>query len=376
MQRGDSGRRYRVRAGGGHDGPRVDGAESTGGIEAIGVVLSGTEREIDVVNLGGGDVAGDRRWNVRSCQDSMLRGGRARRNERDHLRAAGEFDRAEQEAAADDADQSAGGDGMKRLLTPEDGMDAADEFRTPLPCSEGKRLSTALEGALGEAGETGGVSAGSLGAADDAFVAGHLALAAEAVLDPCERGVQREKNQGKLLQQIGPVVAAAQVLRFMEDNVLEFAGREALKEPVGDEDARCEEADDAGAVKQARGADLNRTTPRRDGGKKRTEARIHRNRSGGPPKLTQAQRMEGKIGGTIDGSEEPESSDGECPTTVELERSFVCNGPKRGSRCYGSGGGMCEEGPKWKSGDKSKGRGPEAKALRGGDTRRKAHAKG
>ena len=92
---------------------------------------------------------------------------------------------------------------------------------------------------------------------DDAVVAGHLALAAKAALNPGQAGVQGEENQADFLQQIRPVVTAAQVLGFMQHDLVELPGSEAGEEPVWNENARGKEADDTGTFKLGGGADLD-----------------------------------------------------------------------------------------------------------------------
>ena len=140
-------------------------------------------------------------------------------------------------------------------------MHAANQLRAALPRTQGKSFGAALEAplptALGQAGEAGRVGAWRLRPVDHALVAGHLALAAKAALDPCERGIQWEENQGKLLQEIDPVVAAAQVFGLMQNHLFEFGRREAGEEPVRNKNTRREEADDAGTIEMARGADFD-----------------------------------------------------------------------------------------------------------------------
>ena len=106
-------------------------------------------------------------------------------------------------------------------------MHAADQLRPALPRSKRQSLGTALETtlqpALGQACEAGRVGARRLRSAHHALVAGHLALAAKAALHPCERGIQWEENQGKLLQKIDPVIVAAQVFGLMQDHLFELA---------------------------------------------------------------------------------------------------------------------------------------------------------
>jgi len=136
-------------------------------------------------------------------------------------------------------------------------MNAVNELGAAVPSTEGEGFSTALETTLGKAGEASGIGAWSVGDAYDAFITGHFALAAEAMLDPGESGVQREDDKAEFLEKVGPVIVAAEVLGFVEDDLLEFAGCDTGQEPLGNEDARREKADDAGAIEHARGADCD-----------------------------------------------------------------------------------------------------------------------
>ena len=136
-------------------------------------------------------------------------------------------------------------------------MNAVNELGAAVPGAKGEGFSTALETTLGKAGEASGIGAWSVGDAYDTFITGHLALAAETMLDPGESGVQREDDKAEFLEEVGPVVVAAEVLGFVEDDLLEFAGCDTGEEPLGNEDARREKADDAGAVEHARGADCD-----------------------------------------------------------------------------------------------------------------------
>jgi hypothetical protein len=106
----------------------------------------------------------------------------------------------------------------------QDAMNAMDEFGTTVPCTEGESFGATFEPAFCEAGEAGGVGAGCISNADDAFIAGHFALAAETMFDPRESRVEREEDEAELLKEIGPVVATVKVLGFVEDDLLEFGG--------------------------------------------------------------------------------------------------------------------------------------------------------
>ena len=60
------------------------------------------------------------------------------------------------------------------------------------------------------------------------------------------------------MKQIGPIVASAEMFRLVKDDLIEFAGSEACEEPIRNEDARGEEADDAGAIEVLRAADFKK----------------------------------------------------------------------------------------------------------------------
>src|SRR5580698_5010296 len=109
----------------------------------------------------------------------------------------------------------------------------------------------------GQSREAGCVSARRLRAADDAFVASHLTLAAQAALHPGERRVKREQNQEKLLDEIGPVVVPAQVLSFVHNHLAELLRSEAGIKPIGNKNARRKKSNDAGPVEFACNTDLH-----------------------------------------------------------------------------------------------------------------------
>jgi hypothetical protein len=127
-------------------------------------------------------------------------------------------------------------------------MDARGQLGTVLPGTERKCGVAAFETAFGEAGEASSVGARSLCAADDSVVASHFALGAETALEPPERRVERENDQAKLLQQVGPVIHAAKMLRLMQHDLLKFGRGEPIEEPIGNQDAWAEKADHAWAV--------------------------------------------------------------------------------------------------------------------------------
>ena len=98
---------------------------------------------------------------------------------------------------------------MKRLSTPQDAVDARNEFRPAFKCPERKRLRAAqefpplqlpaLQSALCKRSQAGCIGARSLRPLDHPLVASHLALAAKATLHPYQRRIQRKQNETKFL---------------------------------------------------------------------------------------------------------------------------------------------------------------------------------
>ena len=71
---------------------------------------------------------------------------------------------------------------------------------------------------LGESDQTGGVGFGIGGTGQHHVVAGHLALQREPVLNPPDRGMKEEQRFHYLLSQIGPIIPAAKVRQFVQQN--------------------------------------------------------------------------------------------------------------------------------------------------------------
>jgi len=91
-----------------------------------------------------------------------------------------------------------------------------------------------------------------------AVVAGKLALDAETAFDPVEDGIQREEDEADLLNKVGPVVAAAEMLELVQENLLELLRGESLEQGKGEKDSGAVKADDAGAVDVLGDAELRR----------------------------------------------------------------------------------------------------------------------
>ena len=66
-----------------------------------------------------------------------------------------------------------------------------------------------------------------------AIVAGQFALGAQPPLHPQQHRVQGEKHQADLLQEVGPVVAAAQVLHLVQDHLLQFLRASGARRRAG-----------------------------------------------------------------------------------------------------------------------------------------------
>ena len=76
------------------------------------------------------------RLNLREASRVRLRRG----DKSDHLRAARQLDRCQQQAAADHADEGASRERMQRLFAAENAVHAADQLRPALPRPERKSL--------------------------------------------------------------------------------------------------------------------------------------------------------------------------------------------------------------------------------------------
>jgi hypothetical protein len=109
---------------------------------------------------------------------------------------------------------------------------------------------------LSKPGEANGVGFATKTGAQHAVVAGQFTLRAEAVIYPEENGIQWEKRQADLLQQIGPIVTAAEVLHLVQDYLLQLERREFFQERRWNEDTRAEETKHAGPLYFSRGAEL------------------------------------------------------------------------------------------------------------------------
>src|ERR1700733_3874390 len=120
-----------------------------------------------------------------------------------------------------------------------------NQLRPTLPCSQRKRFSPPLDAPLGKASQAGRIGTRRLRDADDGLIARHLPLQAELALHPEQYRVQRKDDQAEFLQQVGPIISAAQMLRFVQHDLLQLTLREPVEEPCGNKDARRQKTDDA-----------------------------------------------------------------------------------------------------------------------------------
>lgn len=120
--------------------------------------------------------------------------------------------------------------------TVEDVADAALEGGRFVPGGEREGEASAEQRVLGEGGEAGCVSLAGGGGAEDAVVAGQLALLAEAVLDPEQRRAQGEESEGELLDQVRPVVVTTKMLQLVTHDGFQLLGGEAGDEVLRQQD--------------------------------------------------------------------------------------------------------------------------------------------
>src|SRR6185437_6150591 len=79
----------------------------------------------------------------------------------------------------------------------------------------------------------------------------------EPAVHPEQRWIEWKQRDADLLQQIDPVVPAAQVFALMQYDLLQIRWRKLRKEPLWYEKARREEADHARRIHIGGGADLD-----------------------------------------------------------------------------------------------------------------------
>jgi hypothetical protein len=229
------------------------------GLDAVLGKCRGTPREPGV------DLALLSAKHVRRLHECIC--GRIRRSdERDQLWRMRQSKRSRHQAASNDSHRSPGCDRAQDLWAAKQSMDPRSQIAPALPGPKRKRFAqpqslAVLKSALGKSGEASGVCSRGFRPADYAVVTRYLALGAEAALEPPERWIEREGGQAELLQQVCPVVPATKMLRLVQHNLLKLSRGEPAQQPGGNQDARAEEADDAGAVEIAGHADLYRGGP-------------------------------------------------------------------------------------------------------------------
>jgi len=144
------------------------------------------------------------------------------------------------------------------------------------------------------------------------------------MLQPRESGIQGEDDEAKLLDEVGPVVAAAEMFGFVENDLPEFGGRETGEQPLRNEDARGEKADDAGAVECLRRANVYAGVAEMNESVGKDSIDLDRLRS--LPQLPQPDGVCDECRRSNEGSDQPECRDGISPTSVYLEESVGCGG--------------------------------------------------
>ena len=167
---------------------------------------------------------------------------------------------------------------------------------------------------------------------------------------------------------------AAQVFGLMQNHLFELCRREPGEEPVGNQNPRREEADDAGAVKMARGADFD--GPARGSFDGQQAAIL--DRRGGLPQLAQTERVKAESGGAENGCSEPQRGNRERPSGCLIETRVSLRLPKRSRGCdlRTCVAPCASNGRKGRQTTDREARCPGGEAMRGGDAGRECEGKG
>ena len=161
------------------------------------------------------------------------------------------------------------------------------------------------------------------------------------------------------MEEVRPVVKAAKVLCLVENDLIHFCGSKAREEPIWNENARSEEADDAGAVEALCATDFKRALG--------LARQWDFDWSCGAPKPAQAEDMKNEICGACGGGDKPESGEDHRPAGVELEPGVRRDGNSDGGRA-GCRFEMREEfWDKRQREDSGKGAGPKCETVACGD---------
>ena len=207
----------------------------------VGIEISGREGAICCIVLGRCGYEGDELW------------------------AVGQTGCSGCEAEGDGGAQAASGEWGQGRFAAENAVDTANEIRLArragdTECAKGEREGAAVQATFGQVGEANGVGARGSGTAEDAVVAGKFAFEAETALDPDEDRVEGKEDEAELLEEVEPVVTAAEMLDLVQDDLVELRAGELFEDACWDEDARGKEADYAWPVDFSRGTECGGST--------------------------------------------------------------------------------------------------------------------
>ena len=124
--------------------------------------------------------------------------------------------------------------------------------------SLGQLNSATEEALLGETDQRLGIGAGAEVGGEHGIVAGHLALEREPRLDKPDRRMKEEDRLHEFLREVGPVVLAAQVREFVQEDGVEFGGRNLGQRPRREDDHGAEVSDGRGDANRIGGAQSSR----------------------------------------------------------------------------------------------------------------------
>src|SRR6185437_3369944 len=161
----------------------------------------------------------------------------------------------------------------------------------------------------------------------------------EPAVHPEQRWIEWKQRDADLLQQIDPVVPAAEVFALMQYDLLQIRWRKLRKEPLWYEKARGEEADHARRIHIGGGADL-------DGApaaslQKRIDGAFQKNELCMSPDAAQMNRVHQELGATCQHEDGPDGGDHESPARSEMHYRGGCMRSKcrcRGQLQQGHGG--------------------------------------
>src|SRR5580698_9708315 len=202
-------------------------------------------------------------------------------------------------------------------------MDAAHQLRLPLPGAQRQGQAATQHGVFGKVCEAKCVGLAAATGLQDTVVAGQFALGTKLALDPKQSGVEREKDQGQLLDQVGPVVAAAQMLHFMQDHLTQFFGREPLEQCGRKKDAWMEEAENAGTCDFSGSAEFGVSLTPAAGDadlQEKLDVRTCVDRCGARRQAVQTDGACDQLDSSNEQEKNPDAGDDEAPMRAEFER--------------------------------------------------------